>query len=307
MRRRIAFVIVFGALLIAPADASADHHLIKISEYYPGTLALSEDGFLELQMYSAGQNLVGGQEIHVYDSAGDPPEPAVYVVSPFLPAPANSESQRTILISGSNDPADGDYTENLDLEYDPAGGGLCFVSTEGFGAIDCLEWGSGTALIDAGAPVLPGGIPETSSVTRSIAPGCATLLEAGDDSDDSATDFAATTPSPRPNSVAPTEKSCGPGGGDDKAPETEITKAPPNKTETAKAKYKFASDEPNSTFECLLKGKGLKKSVKRFGDCESPRKYKRLDEGRFKFKVRAIDAVGNVDPTPAQDKFKVVN
>jgi hypothetical protein len=90
-------------------------------------------------------------------------------------------------------------------------------------------------------------------------------------------------------------------------PETEITKTPSNKSEKPKAKYKFTSDEPNSTFECKLKGKGLKKSVKRFGDCDSPRKYKRLDEGKFKFKVRAVDAAGNVDPSPAKDKFKVVD
>jgi hypothetical protein len=90
-------------------------------------------------------------------------------------------------------------------------------------------------------------------------------------------------------------------------PETTITKAPANKSEKPKAKFKFASDEPDSSFECKLKGKGLKKSVKQFGDCDSPRKYKRLDEGKFKFKVRAIDAAGNVDPSPAKDKFRVVD
>ena len=89
-------------------------------------------------------------------------------------------------------------------------------------------------------------------------------------------------------------------------PETAITKAPANKSGKPKAKYKFESDEPGSTFECMLKGKGLKKSVKKFGDCDSPRKYKRLDDGKFKFQVRAIDAAGNVDPSPAKDKFKVV-
>ena len=90
-------------------------------------------------------------------------------------------------------------------------------------------------------------------------------------------------------------------------PDTEITKSPPNKTDKPKAKYKFASDETGSTFECKLKGKGLRKAVKRFVDCDSPRKYKHLDEGKHKFKVRAIDAAGNLDPSPAKDKFKVVD
>jgi len=34
---------------------------------------------------------------------------------------------------------------------------------------------------------------------------------------------------------------------------------------------------------------------------------KHLDEGKHKFKVRATDAAGNTDPTPAKDKFKVVD
>jgi hypothetical protein len=85
-----------------------------------------------------------------------------------------------------------------------------------------------------------------------------------------------------------------------------ITKSPANKSEKPKAKYRFEADEPGSTFECKLKGKGLKKSVKSFGQCDSPGKYKRLDEGRFKFQVRAIDDAGNVDPSPAKDKFKVL-
>ena len=92
----------------------------------------------------------------------------------------------------------------------------------------------------------------------------------------------------------------------DADPETEITKAPANKSKKPKAKYKFTSDDPNATFECSLKGKGLDQAVKQFGDCDSPRKYKRLDEGKFKFQVRAVDPAGNVDQSPAKDKFKVV-
>lgn len=98
----------------------------------------------------------------------------------------------------------------------------------------------------------------------------------------------------------------GPCPKDTDPPETTITKTPANKTKKPKAKYKFSSSEPNSTFECKLKGKGLKKAVRHFRGCTSPRKYKHLDDGKFKFQVRATDAAGNVDPTPAKDKFKVV-
>lgn len=92
---------------------------------------------------------------------------------------------------------------------------------------------------------------------------------------------------------------------DTEPPETKITKGPAARSKKSTAKFKFASSEPDSTFECSLKGKGLDKLIKQFGDCDSPRKYKRLGHGEFKFKVRATDAAGNVDPTPAKAKFKV--
>ena len=83
--------------------------------------------------------------------------------------------------------------------------------------------------------------------------------------------------------------------------------SPGEQVRKPKAKYKFTSDDPSATFECSLKGKGLDQAVKQFGVCDSPRKYKRLDKGKFKFKVRAVDAAGNVDPSPAKDKFKVTD
>ena len=291
------------ALLLAMLNASAaeaDHHFVKIREYHPGNLAVPDDGFLELQMYAPGQNLIGGQEIHMYDSTGAPPEPAVYVPSPFLPPPPNAENQRTILIGGANGPADRDYTENLDTQYDPAGGALCFVSTEGFGQIDCLEWGTGTGMVDAGTPAAPSGIPDAQSLNRSIAPGCATLLEAGDDSDDSAADFALGAPSPRSNAVVPTETACAPGGGggDTNPPETTITKSPKKKLRKARAKVKFDSSEPGSAFQCRLDESGFK-------PCDSPFR-KRVDRGRHKFAVFATDAAGNADASPAKAKFRRV-
>ncbi len=94
---------------------------------------------------------------------------------------------------------------------------------------------------------------------------------------------------------------------DTEPPETTITKGAPNKTDESTVKFKFTSDEPGSTFECSLKGKGLDAAVKQFTACSSPRKYKHLDPGKYKFKVRAVDAAGNLDPTPDKDKFKVLD
>jgi len=94
-----------------------------------------------------------------------------------------------------------------------------------------------------------------------------------------------------------------PNPSDTDPPETEIDKTPKNRTEKPKAKYGFSSDEPGSTFECAF-DKQVKKG--QFEDCDSPQKYKHLDDGKHKFQVRAVDPAGNVDPTPAADKFKVI-
>jgi hypothetical protein len=90
---------------------------------------------------------------------------------------------------------------------------------------------------------------------------------------------------------------------DTTAPETTITKEPKNKTEKSKVRYRFESNEPGSSFQCAFDNQ-----VKRhhFVDCRSPKKYKGVDDGKHKFLVRATDAAGNFDPTPAKDRFKKV-
>jgi hypothetical protein len=64
------------------------------------------------------------------------------------------------------------------------------------------------------------------------------------------------------------------------------------------AKFRFHSSEPGSRFECKL-------DKRSFEPCRSPKKYKHLSKGRHKFKVSAIDASGNVDPSPAKMKFTI--
>ncbi|HEX2128316.1 MAG TPA: neocarzinostatin apoprotein domain-containing protein [Solirubrobacterales bacterium] len=93
---------------------------------------------------------------------------------------------------------------------------------------------------------------------------------------------------------------------DTDAPETTITKDV-RRSETGRAGFRFESDEPSPTFECKLKGSDVKRKLREFHGCDSPRRYKGLEEGRYAFRVRAIDAAGNVDPTPARDRFRVVD
>jgi len=95
----------------------------------------------------------------------------------------------------------------------------------------------------------------------------------------------------------------GPGGGatallDLKAPRTAILRGPKARTADRTARFRFASDELRTSFQCRLDGK-------RFRACASPWRRK-VRPGRHVFAVRAIDAAGNVDPTPAKRAFTVL-
>ena len=57
-------------------------------------------------------------------------------------------------------------------------------------------------------------------------------------------------------------------------------------------------DEPDPTFECQVDGGG-------FEDCTSPHQVDPLADGDHTFEVRAVDAAGNIDPTPATRAFTV--
>ena len=94
----------------------------------------------------------------------------------------------------------------------------------------------------------------------------------------------------------------GDGGGsggtaDTDSPETKIDSGPKAKR-SGKATFEFSSDESGSTFECKL-------DKAAFERCSSPRKLKKLKAGKHTFQVRAIDAAGNEDATPAKSKFAI--
>jgi hypothetical protein len=88
-------------------------------------------------------------------------------------------------------------------------------------------------------------------------------------------------------------------------PDTKVTKGP-TQTKKSTVKYSFTSTVAGSTFECRLKGKGVKTvQDKTFQPCTSPKKYKKLAPGKYTFLVRAISTAGTVDATPAKVKLKV--
>ena len=82
-------------------------------------------------------------------------------------------------------------------------------------------------------------------------------------------------------------------------PQTTITAGPSGETKDRTPTFKFHSSEAHSTFQCRVDDGAWK-------SCTSPRTLGKLSFGKHVFKVRARDAVGTPDPTPAKRRFKVV-
>lgn len=81
-------------------------------------------------------------------------------------------------------------------------------------------------------------------------------------------------------------------------PNTQLKKHPGKQTTKLQAKFTFTSTEAGSRFECKL-------DKKPFRACVSPFK-KKVGLGAHKFQVRAVDAQGKADPSPAVFSWRVV-
>jgi hypothetical protein len=85
---------------------------------------------------------------------------------------------------------------------------------------------------------------------------------------------------------------------DAKPPDTTITVGPSGTVPPPNALVEFTSTEAGSSFTCRLDGGA-------FTPCTSPRLLTALGAGSHTFEVRAMDAVGNTDPSPARRTFTV--
>jgi len=105
-------------------------------------------------------------------------------------------------------------------------------------------------------------------------------------------------------SIAATAGATGGGSGpapqpDLTAPKTRLRGGPPRRSSHRTARFTFSADEAGSTFQCRL-------DRARFRPCRSPLTYRHLKPGSYRFEVRAVDAAGNVDTTPAKESFTVL-
>lgn len=288
-------------LVIAPT-AEASFHLVQVREVYPGSAANPDAEYVELQMWSGGQNHVAGHSVRGYDAGGTAASP-----SPFPADVPNGANQSTMVLATPQAEAEFGFIADAPLapagQLSPAGGAVCWD------IVDCVSWGSfaGALPSPAGANAMPAGIPDGMALRRSIARGCATALDPADDSDQSQGDFEVVAPAPRPNSTPPTEKTCtGAGGngtpsptGEHKAPQTTLLRKPPKRTRDRTPTFRFSTAELGARFECKL-------DRRRFRSCASPFTARRLALGAHRFAVRAVGHDGLADPTPATYRFKVI-
>ncbi|KFA90889.1 Ig-like domain-containing protein, partial [Archangium violaceum] len=99
---------------------------------------------------------------------------------------------------------------------------------------------------------------------------------------DEAGNFSPTSSTPSPFTIVD----------DTVAPETNITSGPFGTTPERTATFEFSSNEPGVTYECSLDGAA-------YTPCTSPVTFTDLADGEHTLQVRARDAAGNVDATPA--------
>ena len=81
-------------------------------------------------------------------------------------------------------------------------------------------------------------------------------------------------------------------------PETTLDSAPAGTTTSTSASISFTANEAGARFECSLDGAP-------FAACTSPVVYSGLAVGAHGFEVRAVDAAGNLDASPARASWIV--
>lgn len=287
-----------GALMLAASSlgatgALASYHVVKISEVHADSGAMgAPPDYVELQMYAGGQNLLSTHYIQTYSGG------SIFTTFQFPSNVSGGQSQRTVLIAAGNsvNGDNPDFDAVGDLNVATGNGTVCYIDALPISGLDCVQYGTNFgSLVDGipspyGSSVPPStGLDPGQTLQRSLQPGCESLLEASDDSDDSATDFALGPPSPRNIAAAPSGISC---------PETTIKKGPGNKTKDRTPSFKFQSSVGKSSFSCKLDDKA-------FAGCKTKTTLKKLSFGKHTLKVFATNSLGGTDKSPAKQKFTV--
>jgi hypothetical protein len=201
--------------LAVAGSAQATYHDNRIREVHDSSTPNSD--YVVLQAFSAGQNFVSGRQVVAYDGGGNAMS---HVLLSQVP---NGANQATILVGGTAVP--GADATDPGFNVVNTGGTICFsegtaIISEPTG-VDCVAYrgSNGATTFPLVPPASPYGTPldlggqdlTDKSIVRTISRGCATALDAADDTNNSAADFSLGAGNPRNNATAPTEVVCPPG------------------------------------------------------------------------------------------------
>jgi hypothetical protein len=174
--------------------------------------------------------------------------------------------------------SDYDNVVAFDLDVTPAGTGTNITAAPLLAA-DGIHELAGSPTIDAGAIDDSSGAADIDGQGRTI----------GSAPDIGADEFKP-PPSPGGGPVG--------GGAGDGSPDGRLGKRPRKRTIRRIARFTFSSAEVGSQFRCKLDRTS-------FVPCSSPFS-RRVKPGKHRFSVEAVDAAGNVDPSPATYRWRVL-
>ena len=85
---------------------------------------------------------------------------------------------------------------------------------------------------------------------------------------------------------------------DSTPPNTTIPRGMPSRVGKRRARFVFTSPEADVSFQCALDDRD-------FVFCDTPWLTPRLAKGKHSLQVRAVDAAGNPDESPARRRFRI--
>ena len=148
--------LLLATLMLSSPLVQASFHNMKVVEVFPGTAAAPNAQYVVLQMWTAGQNSVGGHMVTVYNSTGVLLGTGTFT---FAGGVGNGSNQDKILIATAQ--AATFFNLSADLVMPSAviplsGGKVCFDASP----MDCVAWGdySGSSA-GVGAPLNPVSAP----------------------------------------------------------------------------------------------------------------------------------------------------
>ncbi len=190
--RAVAAAVSFA--LLFPSQLAAAFHLMNVKEVYGGSASAPNARYVVLQMWAPGQNFVAGHVLSFFNASDSSTGTVTFPTNV-----ANGADQATILIATPEAQALFGVTPDFVMSASmivPAGGKICF---EGW---DCVAWGNYTgSSASVGTPFnAAGGIPVDEAIRRRLdIAGSPVILDASDDTGDSANDFRAVPPYPTNN------------------------------------------------------------------------------------------------------------